>query len=239
VSLHSRRSLRFMNSSDNVRQVRLQTKPFSSSTLEPNHFPPQFHTPSPRDRLCRCSADSDNTSEGFYPAGKENRNIKSSWASAADASASTSEVVAAAAAAAAVRPSTSSSRVSWPSVWSSLEEETSDLQSGAAETDLEAEGQVVKSALWWAAEVTLTSCVTRHTSHVTRHTSHVIPHTSHLTPHSSHLTPQTSHVTRHTPHVARHTSHTTRRTSHVTRHPSHVQKVKRRLASGRSLLLED
>ena len=76
-------------------------------------------------------------------------------------------------------------------------------------------------------------------SHLTPHTSHLTPHTSHLTPHTSHLTPHTSHLTPHTSHLTPHTSHLTPHTSHPTPHTLRMKQVKRRLASGRSLLLEE
>jgi hypothetical protein len=44
--------------------------------------------------------------------------------------------------------------VSWPSVWSSLEEERGSGFSGGSESLGEGDEPAVRSALWWAGEVT-------------------------------------------------------------------------------------
>jgi hypothetical protein len=71
-------------------------------------------------------------------------------ASSAASSSLLSSTAAAAAAASAYRTSASSLRLSWPSVWSSLDEETA---SAVDSSEKDEGGLGGKSALWWAAEV--------------------------------------------------------------------------------------
>jgi hypothetical protein len=109
------------------------------------------------------------------------------------------------AAAASVRVSSSSSRATWPSVWSSIETESGEENRTEEERGVEGGGGGggARSAMWWAAEVAL------------QYQSQIAP-----PPHSPHLTHHKSHPTR-TPRTSR------------------MKQVKRRLASGRSLLLEE